>query len=69
MVWELVSSTGVVDVLVNTAANAIFDVGTAPTACTILEGMVVGDVCVLSVHMVRSWMLRRGFALRRDGGC
>lgn len=69
MVWELVSSTGVVDVLVNTAANAIFDVGTAPTPCTILKGMVVGNVCVLSVYMMRSWMFRRGFVLRRDGGC
>ena len=79
MVRKLGSCTRVVDVSVSTATNAISDVGTAPTRRTILEGMFVGDVCVLSVHMLRRRMLgrimfrrimfRRGFMLRRNGGC
>ena len=57
-----------------TAANAIFDIGTTPTRCASFEGMFVCDVGVLSVHMVRFWMLWRGFLGRglmicRNGGC
>lgn len=67
MGWEVRSWARVVDVLVNTVANAIFDVGTTVTRCPILEGLWVGDVCVLPIHTLR--MLRICFMLRRVGGC
>ena len=67
MVWEVRSWTSVINILVVTGANAVFDVSTAPTRCASLEGMLVGDVCMVPVHGMPTGMLRRGFVLCRDG--
>lgn len=67
VVWKIGSCTRIVDVPVSTAADSISDVGTTSTSCAILEGMWIGDVRMLSVHMVG--MLRGRFLLPRDGSC